>query len=235
VCEVVASTTGSHTYRLFGLRDGWVRARLLLFSAVTFPHKLVSKLKSWSSSTRTEMPAKQKPKVDQDAKAQLARSLALAAVFSTGLTLCILVANTAAQDAPSQARSDAMLQKILTESLKAASSISDPAERASTYNSIAMCELQQGGWRVSKFPATAQENKTYQIQTLYRQKLFRRKEGEALHPEREPLEVLGQMREIQGEYNFSGQYQQAPSPLGGGIIKTHWLHFYQREETPSDL
>jgi hypothetical protein len=125
-----------------------------------------------------------------------------------------------------------MLQKILTESRKAASPISDPAERASTYNSIAMREWQQGDWRVLKFPAIEQENKTYQIQTLYRRKLFRRKKGEALHPGREPLEVLAQMREIQGEYNFSGQYQQAPSPLGGGIIKTHWLHFYQREELP---
>lgn len=70
----------------------------------------MSKLKFWSSSTRTEI-AKQKPKVEQDAQAQLAPS-PLAAVFSIGLTLCILLANTAAQDAPSQARSDAKLQKF---------------------------------------------------------------------------------------------------------------------------
>ena len=92
--------------------------------------------------------------------------------------------------------------------------------------------LQQGDWRVLKFPAIAQENETHRIQTPYGSKVFCRKEGEALHVKREPLEVLAQMREIQGEYNFSGQFQQAPSPLGGGIIKTHWLHFYQREELP---
>jgi predicted phage terminase large subunit-like protein len=92
--------------------------------------------------------------------------------------------------------------------------------------------LQQGDWRVLKFPAIAQENEIHSIQTPYGSKVFCRKEGEALHAEREPLKVLTQMREIQGEYHFFGQYQQAPSPLGGGLIKTHWLHFYQREELP---
>jgi len=66
-------------------------------------------------------------------------------------------------------------------------------------------------------------------------KVFYRKEGEALHKEREPLEVLTKMREIQGEYNFAGHYQQAPSPLGGGMIKSHWLKTYQSEELPRQL
>ena len=95
--------------------------------------------------------------------------------------------------------------------------------------------LQQGDWRLLKFPAIAQENETHSIQTPYGRKVFRRKEGEALHPEREPLEVLAQMREIQGEYNFAGQYQQAPSPLGGGMIKSHWLRIYQPDELPKQF
>jgi predicted phage terminase large subunit-like protein len=86
--------------------------------------------------------------------------------------------------------------------------------------------LQQGDWRVLKFPAIAQENETHQIQTPYGRKVFHRKEGEALHAEREPLEVLAQMREIQGEYNFAGQYQQAPAPLGGGLVKAEWFKTY---------
>jgi len=90
------------------------------------------------------MPAKQTPKVDKHTQAQLARSPLLAAVFSLGLTLCILPANTAAQDSKSQAQSDAMLQKVTAEALKAASSISDPGERSSNYNSIAMLEWQIG-------------------------------------------------------------------------------------------
>jgi hypothetical protein len=56
--------------------------------------------------------------------------------------------------------------------------------------------LQQGDWRVLKFPAIAQENETHVIHSPYGRKVFYRKEGEALHPEREPLEVLAQMREI---------------------------------------
>jgi phage terminase large subunit-like protein len=43
------------------------------------------------------------------------------------------------------------------------------------------------------------------------------------------------MRETQGEYNFAGQYQQAPSPLGGGLIKTHWFKSYQPEELPKQF
>jgi predicted phage terminase large subunit-like protein len=95
--------------------------------------------------------------------------------------------------------------------------------------------LQQGDWQLLKFPAIAQENEIHTIQTLCGQKLFCRKEGEALHPEREPLEVLAKIREIQGEYNFAGQYQQAPSPLGGGMIKTHWLKSYTLEELPKQF
>jgi predicted phage terminase large subunit-like protein len=47
--------------------------------------------------------------------------------------------------------------------------------------------------------------------------------GEALHPEREPLAVLQSLREQLGEYNFAGQYQQSPAPLGGGMIKAEWF------------
>ena len=70
-----------------------------------------------------------------------------------------------------------------------------------------------------KFPAIAEESETHWVQTPYGTKKFTRRVGEALHTEREPLEVLAAMREIQGEYTFAGQYQQDPSPLGGGMVK----------------
>ena len=95
--------------------------------------------------------------------------------------------------------------------------------------------IQQGEWHVLKFPAIAEENETYIVQTPYGRKIFSRQEGEALHPQREPLEVLAQMREIQGEYNFAGQFQQAPSPLGGGMIKTNWFKSYTPEELPKEF
>ena len=91
--------------------------------------------------------------------------------------------------------------------------------------------LQQSDWRVLKFPAIAEENEAYVVRTPYGQKRFSRRVGEALHPQREPLELLAEMRKIQGEYNFAGQYQQSPSPLGGGLVKTQWFKSY----TPVDL
>jgi predicted phage terminase large subunit-like protein len=95
--------------------------------------------------------------------------------------------------------------------------------------------LQQGDWHVLKFPAIADKNETHIVHTPYRQKTFSRKEGEPLHAQREPLHVLATMREIQGEYNFAGQYQQAPSPLGGGMIKTSWFKSYAPEVLPKEF
>jgi predicted phage terminase large subunit-like protein len=93
--------------------------------------------------------------------------------------------------------------------------------------------LKQEEWKLLKFPAIAEEDECHVIATPYGVRTFTRKLGEALHPEREPLEVLAVLREIQGEYNFSGQYQQAPSPLGGGLIKTQWFKTYTSPEAPS--
>jgi predicted phage terminase large subunit-like protein len=95
--------------------------------------------------------------------------------------------------------------------------------------------LKQGGWELLKFPAIAEEDENYFLQTPYRRKRFARRRGEALHPDRESLEVLAQMREILGEYNFSGQYQQAPSPLGGGMIKRQWFRSYTPQELPKEF
>lgn len=95
--------------------------------------------------------------------------------------------------------------------------------------------LQQGDWQLLKFPAIAEEAETHTIHTVEGDKVFTRREGDALHPEREPLGLLAQIREIQGEGNFSGQYQQAPSPLGGGMIKSQWFKIYTPGELPKEF
>jgi len=95
--------------------------------------------------------------------------------------------------------------------------------------------LEQGGWHLLKFPAIAEENESFTIHTPYGTRTFTRREGEALHPEREPLEVLKRLREIQGQYNFDAQYQQNPSPLGGGMIKTRWFKPYTPAELPKEF
>lgn len=88
-------------------------------------------------------------------------------------------------------------------------------------------------WKVIRFPAIAEEDETHLIQSpCYGTRRFERRAGEALHPEREPLEVLNRLREALGEYNFSGQYQQAPAPLGGGLVKTAWFKTYTAADLP---
>jgi predicted phage terminase large subunit-like protein len=92
--------------------------------------------------------------------------------------------------------------------------------------------LAQGGWRLLKFPAIAEENESHAIQTLCGLYRFERKVGEALHPARESREALDQRRHVQGEYNFAGQYQQAPAPLGGGMVKLSWFKKYTAADLP---
>ena len=89
-------------------------------------------------------------------------------------------------------------------------------------------------WKLLRFPAIAERDEEYEIPMWNGQSArFGRKAGEALHPEREPLEILAQLRETQGEYNFAGQYQQAPAPLGGGMIKVRWFKSYTPESRPA--
>jgi predicted phage terminase large subunit-like protein len=92
--------------------------------------------------------------------------------------------------------------------------------------------LRQGGWKVLKFPAIAVEDETHIIQNYFGTRPFHRFRGEALHPERESLDVLENIRRTLGEYNFAGQYQQEPAPLGGGMVKLSWFKTYKVGEEP---
>ena len=93
--------------------------------------------------------------------------------------------------------------------------------------------LEEDGWEVLSFPAIAESDEDVPIITPYGVRRFRRKAGEALHPDREPLGVLKQLRDSMGEYNFQAQYQQSPAPVGGAMIKTEWLRYYEPGEQPT--
>jgi predicted phage terminase large subunit-like protein len=41
------------------------------------------------------------------------------------------------------------------------------------------------------------------------------------------------IRRTIGEYNVAGQYQQAPAPLGGGLVKAAWFKRYREDELPA--
>jgi predicted phage terminase large subunit-like protein len=92
--------------------------------------------------------------------------------------------------------------------------------------------LAQEPWEVVSFPAIAEADEVHHVETIWGARRFTRCRGEALHPEREPLNTLDRIRRTIGEYNFAGQYQQSPAPLGGGLVKAEWFKRYREEELP---
>jgi predicted phage terminase large subunit-like protein len=92
--------------------------------------------------------------------------------------------------------------------------------------------LGQEPWEVVCFPAIAEADEIHEIETIWGPRCFERRQGEPLHPEREPLDILDRIRRTVGEYNFAGQYQQSPAPLGGGLVKAEWFKRYRENERP---
>lgn len=84
--------------------------------------------------------------------------------------------------------------------------------------------LATGDWEVVSIPAIAEEAGTFQLND--RGDTYHRAAGEVLHAAREPLEALQMLQRAQGTLTFSAQYQQAPIPLAGNIIKREWLRYY---------
>ncbi|MGC1885932.1 MAG: hypothetical protein WA709_07525 [Stellaceae bacterium] len=70
--------------------------------------------------------------------------------------------------------------------------------------------IEQEPWEIVRFPAIAEADEVHDIDTIWGPRCFTRCLGEALHPDREPLDILDHIRRTIGEYNFAGQYQQSP-------------------------
>lgn len=52
---------------------------------------------------------------------------------------------------------------------------------------------------------------------------WRRREGELLWPERIDAETLAEFKRDMGRYAIAGQFQQTPTPRGGGLFERHWF------------
>lgn len=78
-------------------------------------------------------------------------------------------------------------------------------------------------WTVLSLPAVAEQE---QFIVIADDNAHRRRLGDLLHPEREPQEILDSLRNQLGSDIFSAQYQQAPVPPGGAMIKRTWLRRY---------
>ena len=84
--------------------------------------------------------------------------------------------------------------------------------------------LDAGGWEHLNLPAIALEDQDI---PLIGGRDHRRLTGDVLHPEREPIEALEQIRLELGSHIFSAQYQQAPVPAGGTLVKSGWFRRYE--------
>jgi predicted phage terminase large subunit-like protein len=88
------------------------------------------------------------------------------------------------------------------------------------------------GWDVLILPAIANEDEEIPFTTALGSDVWRRREGEVLSPERQPLSVLLEERGRIPELTFSAQYQQRPFPAEGNIIKRDWISYYEPYERP---
>ena len=82
---------------------------------------------------------------------------------------------------------------------------------------------QSDEWVVLSLPAVANYDEAIPISA---EGVYRRKVGEALSPEREPLHVLDNIKVQIGSDAFSAQYQQSPVPPGGLMVQRAWVKRY---------
>lgn len=90
---------------------------------------------------------------------------------------------------------------------------------------------QSDEWEVLSLPAIAESDEEISIAPG---RFHRRRIGDVLSPTREPPETLEGIKHQLGSDVFSAQYQQAPVPPGGAMIKRAWLKYYgSLPESPS--
>ena len=89
-----------------------------------------------------------------------------------------------------------------------------------------------GEWDILNFPAIAEEDESAEYTDWEGSKLFHRKEGEALNPAYVPISELEDTRRVVGEAMWATQYQQRPTPVGGGVVNTGAFKRYTDKDVP---
>lgn len=92
--------------------------------------------------------------------------------------------------------------------------IDDPTGRA----------LKEGGWTRLRLPAIAEADDP-----------LGRQVGEALWPERYPIEALLKIRATRSNYSWLSLYQQSPIDRGGGIFKSDLIERYRVAAAPEHI
>ena len=84
--------------------------------------------------------------------------------------------------------------------------------------------LEKGGWEHLCLPAIAEVPDDIEIAPG---EFHHRGIGDLLHPEREPQATLDEIKAALGSQQFSAQYQQAPVPASGNLVKWAWFRTYR--------
>jgi predicted phage terminase large subunit-like protein len=93
----------------------------------------------------------------------------------------------------------------------------------------------KGGWELLSFAAIAEEETSHTIETVFGARQLVRRAGDVLHPERESKDTLDRLRAQMGSAAFLAQYQQAPCPREGVMVKTKWFPRYEPHQLPGNF
>jgi predicted phage terminase large subunit-like protein len=88
---------------------------------------------------------------------------------------------------------------------------------------LAGVQIETGNWEHLNLPAIATEDA---IISIGKGRVFQRREGDVLHPSREPYDVLMEHKRETGSRNWNAQYQQRPDPAEGNMVLQAWLNTY---------
>lgn len=82
--------------------------------------------------------------------------------------------------------------------------------------------LAKGGWENLSIPLIAECDTEYSRGKIK----IKREMGNILHEQRLGEREIKQLKAELGPYAFAGQYQQRPSPAGGGEFRKEWIQYY---------
>jgi len=82
--------------------------------------------------------------------------------------------------------------------------------------------LVRGGWHELRLPAIAEIDERVPVGG---NRSYQRRRGCALHPARQPLDVLQRIR-AEDSRVFAAQYQQTPVPMEGNYVQPSWFTYY---------
>lgn len=96
-------------------------------------------------------------------------------------------------------------------------------QRIHSEDLVGFLTRQSNDWRVLSLAAIAEADETIQIGP---RRYHHRRTGEVLSPEREPLTILESYKRTLGSSVFAAQFQQAPIPPGGLMVRRDWIKRY---------